>query len=500
MAFIQADHHGVDQSSRNTITHSFRWVVVFVFLIAGIVPSVCRAQLADTPWPTFQRDAQRTGRSPYLGPEEPTVMWRFQLANTSISSIAVGEDGTIYFGDQGGIVYAVNPDGTEKWRFETLATYIWSSGPTIDANGTIYVGTADTDGPDADYLYALNPDGTEKWHLDVGWHVYGAPAIAEDGTIYVGSRDGNLYAVSPDGEVLWLFSTYYIAASPAIGHDGRIYAPTYTGPPNVLFCIDTNGQEVWRVPAGFSYGGSSIGMDGVIYTQTEDDLIATNPDGIPKWNVRFGGYGYGIPCIGADGTIYVATTPGGLYAVSPEGKILWTTPSPDEGDCPIVDPEGTVYVANYAIRADGTIKWILNEGLFYRTRLAMNSNGTLYVIGDSILYAIGPGRGNPGPELTLTGTCPGQMEVTASGATPGGRIAFIRSSFGGCGGQSTIPSGIPCAGTVLPLTLPSLVRIVTADSQGAAHLAGYIPGAVCGNICLIALDIATCQTSNVVKF
>ena len=39
------------------------------------------AQLADSPWPVFGPDAQRTGRSPYTGPEFPAEKW----------SVATGE-------------------------------------------------------------------------------------------------------------------------------------------------------------------------------------------------------------------------------------------------------------------------------------------------------------------------------------------------------------------------------------------------------------------------
>jgi len=42
--------------------------------------------------------------------------------------------------------------------------------------------------------------GTEKWAFQTGDSIqYSSPALGADGTIYVGSIDGYLYAVMPNG-------------------------------------------------------------------------------------------------------------------------------------------------------------------------------------------------------------------------------------------------------------------------------------------------------------
>jgi hypothetical protein len=50
---------------------------------------------------------------------------------------------------------------------------------------------------DAHRLYAVNPDGTMKWKFTTGviQDIDSSPAIGTDGTVYFGSDDGNLYAV-----------------------------------------------------------------------------------------------------------------------------------------------------------------------------------------------------------------------------------------------------------------------------------------------------------------
>lgn len=54
------------------------------------------------------------------------------------------------------------------------------SSPTIGVDGTIYIGSHDNK------LYAINPDGTLKWRYDTNGSCLGNPiAIANDGTLYV---------------------------------------------------------------------------------------------------------------------------------------------------------------------------------------------------------------------------------------------------------------------------------------------------------------------------
>jgi hypothetical protein len=114
-----------------------------------------------------------------------------------VSSIpAIGADGTIYVGSWDGFFYALNPDGTLKWKFETLKEgESITSSAAIGADGTIYVCARDG-------FRAINPDGTSKWHYEgkIGG-VVSAPAIGSDGTIYVGSWDGNLYAFGGTSQV-----------------------------------------------------------------------------------------------------------------------------------------------------------------------------------------------------------------------------------------------------------------------------------------------------------
>ena len=92
--------------------------------------------LDESPWPMFGRDPQRTGRSPYTGPEIPQLKWTYSLGGYPLSSPAIGRDGTIYIGSQSGTVHAINPDGTTKWK--NYANDALTS-PAIGADSTVYI-------------------------------------------------------------------------------------------------------------------------------------------------------------------------------------------------------------------------------------------------------------------------------------------------------------------------------------------------------------------------
>ena len=74
--------------------------------------------------------------------------------------------------------------GVKLWEFETGGE--WSS-PAIGSDGTVYVGSLDHK------LYALTgKSGDKLWEFETGGNVYSSPAIGSDGTVYVGSEVNKL--------------------------------------------------------------------------------------------------------------------------------------------------------------------------------------------------------------------------------------------------------------------------------------------------------------------
>jgi outer membrane protein assembly factor BamB len=164
------------------------------------------------------------------------IQWSF-LTNSRIdSSPSIGDDGTVYFGSNEGILYALdsNNKGKLKWKY-VIGSRIHST-PSISRDGIIYVGAKDG------RLYAVNSDGTLKWSYDTGDAITSSATISSDGIVFVGSWSGRLYALNPDGSLKGeyetepapvidssdvtqgqKYETRPILSSPAIDSQGTVY-------------------------------------------------------------------------------------------------------------------------------------------------------------------------------------------------------------------------------------------------------------------------------------
>ncbi len=351
------------------------------------------------PWPMFRQNLRHTGLSPYdTRSNNGQLKWIFGTGDCVQSSPVIGSDGTIYIGSEDKKLYAIKPDGTQKWSYTTGERIRWSS-PAIGSDGTIYVGSDDYK------LYAINPDGTEKWNFATGRYIKSSPVIGSDGTIYIGSYDYKLYAINPDGTEKWSFITRgSVGSSPAIGSDGTIYVGSHAGK---LYAIDPDGTEKWSFTTvgGGVYSSPAIGPDGTIYIDSHDNkLYAINPDGSEKWNFT-SRFSWSSPAIGSDGTIYVGSKDAILYAIDPDGTEKWSFMT-GEGvySSPAIGSDGTIYVGSedkklHAINSDGTEKWNFATGHYIRSSPAVGSDGTIYVgSNDGKLYALG----NPSLKVNVT--------------------------------------------------------------------------------------------------
>lgn len=219
-----------------------------------------------------------TDKNVYALEPDGTQVWAYTTGgDLSMSSPALGPDGTVYIGSAydpadfitiDGTLYAIKPDGTLNWATPTGAV-IWSS-PTLAPDGTVYFGAVT--GFMSGAVAALNPDGTLKWAYNVEGEVQGSPALAEDGTVYIGDRGSNLYAFTPDGELKWQ-NGYGGAGSPCIGGDGMIYVGGFTK--YGIYAIDpATGALVWELPTGQSVVGSpSLAPDGTLYVGCSDFFL-----------------------------------------------------------------------------------------------------------------------------------------------------------------------------------------------------------------------------------
>nr|QNO52729.1 hypothetical protein JLLPAJDC_00041 [Methanosarcinales archaeon ANME-1 ERB6] len=379
-------------------------------------------------WPMFSHDTQRTGRADICGPRPFLVNdWVFDTGYEIWSSPAVGLDGTIYIGSQDvwmnpgdpmPRLYAINPDGTERWHFETTHYGKITASPAIGPDGTIYIATHEAPGsrpsPPCDPcpdIFAINPDGTEKWHLCLSFPpgVCGAGceddccvgsdlAVINEGgmsVIYLGSWSGYLYRIEDhgtSGEIAWRtkISDYPLTFAPAVGPSGNIYIGTiraFVGG-GELVAVRPNGNIDWRVQLATTAGEivcapavDIVYGDEAVYVGATDHQVHKVVGGNVVWSCLVGGDAVCSPAIKdlePDGDIDIVFGTGSpdnkVYAITdvPPGNSwapLWTFPTNGAIiSSPAIDRPGTTYIGNnagrvYAISKDGGASF----SFFYQT-------------------------------------------------------------------------------------------------------------------------------------
>ena len=157
------------------------------------------------------------------------VLWFIQLPIGQLGFPALGRDGTVYIdGHNPPWLFAIGQDGKQRWIVR-LSNRLQGS-PVIDNDGVIYF-------CDSDFVKALLPDSQMKWSVQADCN--SGPALAADGTLYLGMRDRDpeqparpmlLAAFAPDGQLKWKIEIQgMVREAPAIAPDGAIFFTTDKG-------------------------------------------------------------------------------------------------------------------------------------------------------------------------------------------------------------------------------------------------------------------------------
>ena len=163
-----------------------------------------------------------------------------------------------------------------------------------------------------------------QWVLRTGGRVFSSAAIGEQQTLYVGSLDRSVRAISTDGAERWSYegsAKFY--SSPAIGADGTVYIGAHDG---MLLALDAEGNIRWqRQLNGPVNTNPLIGPDGTIYA-TSRGLHAFSPEGSAIFHTAAAGVTRSSPAMHPNGFIVFGTVNGNIIAVSTAGQQLWQTP------------------------------------------------------------------------------------------------------------------------------------------------------------------------------
>ncbi len=282
--------------------------VVYVLDESGTLHGLNTATgAADPSWPKLLNDGLWDWSSPAVNndnvfvADSTGVVYSLDAStaaqnwSTSINGAETNSATTVYNGK----VYAGthnfdNSAPTLVALDETLGNVVWSydyyltnSGITgmINCNGAA---VADEDGEQGLEVYfgvynwggvgpqavALNEaTGAELWTANIGGNSTSTPAV-HDGRVFIGSDDGNLYALDATnyGAELWTFQTGGEVYSAPVVADGMVYFGSLD---HYVYAVDEyTGALIWSYDTGASrLMGSGAVVDGVYYTGNENGKI-----------------------------------------------------------------------------------------------------------------------------------------------------------------------------------------------------------------------------------
>ena len=299
-----------------------------------LLPPQAQAQLTPTPTCNFT-DAQVQATETAVVAPQPKPEWIFAAGNAILSPATV-VDGVIYFGSDDGTLYAVNLSTHDlKWKYQTGGAV--RSQPAVDLT-LVYAASDDSD------LYAISKsDGTLAWKSQIerspiqrsssdmtsAWDWYTSSPVLQDTTLYIGSTDGNLYALDTQtGKTLWKFDTTASIRTTPLVANGLVYIGNTLGD---YFAIDAKvGTEVWNYST--KEGNSSNGMalvDNIVYFVSSTNFHALEAKtGAVKWT-RSMGPGSNFKPVSENGILYAdgydesgCYRPVGAYDAG-TGKLVW---------------------------------------------------------------------------------------------------------------------------------------------------------------------------------
>jgi len=247
--------------------------------------------------------------------------WGYESGDYFESSPAVTE-GLVIFGSRDGHVYALDQSsGQRRWTAETTGQ-LWSS-PAI-ASGRVYIGSADG------YVYCVSlRDGSRRWRFattgaslessQFGFDrrtVESSPAVV-NGIVYIGARDGFLYAIDADsGTLRWRFDhkTSWVVTSPAVAN-GVVYAGSSDNA--FVQALDAKtGAELWRTrTGGIVWSSPALSGQTVYVGDGIGRLHALDArTGTERWLFRTGESVHSSPVVN-DSLVIFGSADGGVYAL-----------------------------------------------------------------------------------------------------------------------------------------------------------------------------------------
>ncbi len=250
-----------------------------------------------------------------------------------------------------------------KWTFHTSGRVI--SSPAV-SNGMVYVGSTDGN------LYAVDLEsGAQKWKFETKVRVPSSPAVS-GGIVYFGSYDSNFYAVdAKTGQLKWKFQT---------GGERRFAAKHIHG--------IQPAAETMPDPFDFYLSSPAVWNGSVYFGSGDGNIYALNASsGALKWKFQTGDVVHASPAI-SNGILFVGSWDSFFYALDAvTGKEKWRYKTGEDHEI-----YNQVGIQSSAAVMDGVVYFGCRDSNFYaldaptgQKKWSFNNKGSWVITSPAVL-------------------------------------------------------------------------------------------------------------------
>lgn len=399
-----------------------------IFLIGCSLMSHMSVGQVNPQW--LQKNNQyNSGLSPNKGPDVTAkVEWGFQLPYKpyrpylNYATPAIDKFGNIYSHDLK-TLFAFKPDRTLLWSYVLTDTpandpYMFlNSSPAISNTGVIYTHINGRE------LFAVNSDGTLKWKLtadeintDAAFR--GTVIVDKNNKIYVQltyavgtyTTGSTIYIVNPDGTVFnKIVRPKEVTGNITIGADGSLYVPYVSSGHRsdinslTIFNPDLTERITYTAPRDEPLSSPVLSLDGSkLYYMMQFTIIARNVADLSiVWQTNVGGVYYPPIILDNANNLYVGAGENLISMNALTGALNWTTNTRIGSLMKIITDDQNIYACDrgmVAISKSGVIKWTQKNNFETFNTPAIGKNNRIYVTTrSSKLFAFQPGLPNQWP-------------------------------------------------------------------------------------------------------
>lgn len=211
--------------------------------------------------------------------------------------------------------------GEFKWVF-AISQITYGGGALVAPDGTIYQCVRKNT---IDNVYAINPNGTQKWAVKLDAEIGAFPALSADGVLYCLTNKSTLYALdASSGAIKWQQSLDgAIGSAVAIDRAGNIYAGTSAA----IYSFKPNKEQNWKLEEVNVTEQATFALkDQVLYaTLKGGGLVAVDmTNGTKKWTYPTTKGDTYFPITDKNGNVYFTEKNSlTVHAVSSNGAKIW---------------------------------------------------------------------------------------------------------------------------------------------------------------------------------